>query len=168
MPGSFSAADQFDARTFGEVRTKIDEYLGPEYASQTHLIKGFFSDALTPELARERGMRPALLVDVDVDLYISTIQCLDWMFSMQLIVPGTVVYYDDVSVIKADQGGELKAHEEMTAKYDVSWRRVHDCCWEVLAINNPVGSGRAIAGVEAAQPSVGSRSSIDSRDAPGA
>ena len=67
-------------------------------------------------------MRPALLVDVDVDLYISALQTLDWMFAQGLIVVGTVVYYDDVSVIKAAQGGELRAHEEMTAKYRVEWQ----------------------------------------------
>ena len=44
-------------------------------------------------------------------------------------VPGTVVYYDDVEVVKADKGGELRAHAEMTAKYRVRWRHVHDSCW---------------------------------------
>ena len=60
--------------------------------------------------ARHRPLlRPnlALLIDVDVDLYISCMQCMDWMFANGLIVPGTVVYYDDVSIVKADAGGEL-------------------------------------------------------------
>ena len=34
------------------------------------------------------------------DLYISCIQCMDWMFANDLIIPGTVVYYDDVSIVK--------------------------------------------------------------------
>ena len=37
---------------------------------------------------------------IDPDLYISCLQCMDWMFANELIVPGTVVYYDDVSIIK--------------------------------------------------------------------
>ena len=134
LPGSFSAADQFGAYTFGEVRAKILEYLGPKYAAETRLIKGFFSDSLTPTLKAEKKMKPALLIDVDVDLYISCVQCMEWMLQQGLMVAGTVVYYDDVSIVKADAGGELKAHEELTAKYNIKWRKLHDSCWEVLEV----------------------------------
>ena len=34
-----------------------------------------------------------------------------------LAYPGTVVYYDDVKEVTAEEGGELAAHEEITAKY---------------------------------------------------
>ena len=71
-------------------------------------LQGFFSDACTPTLAAERGMKPALIIDCDIDLYISAFQCMDWMFAMKLAVAGTIVYYDDVSVIK-EEAGELKA-----------------------------------------------------------
>jgi len=134
LPGSFSAADQFGAYTFAEVRDKILEYLGPAFAEQTRLIKGFFSDSLTPTLKAERGMKPALLIDVDVDLYVSCVQCMSWMIEQGLLVAGTIVYYDDVSIVKADQGGELKAHEELSAKYGIKWRKLHDSCWECLEI----------------------------------
>ena len=134
LPGSFSAADQFGAYTFAEVEKKILEHVGEKWAPDTKLIKGFFSDSLTPTLKAERQMKPALLIDVDVDLYISCIQCMDWMFANGLIVPGTVVYYDDVSIVKADAGGELKAHKELTAKWKVEWKKLHDSCWEVASI----------------------------------
>ena len=133
-PGSFSAADQFGVYSFREVEQKILDHVGPQHADQTKLIKGFFSDSLTETLKEERGMQPALLIDVDVDLYVSCIQCMDWMFRHGLIVPGTVVYYDDVSIVKADAGGELKAHEELTEKYQVTWRKLHDSCWEVVDV----------------------------------
>ena len=113
---------------------KILDHVGEMWAPDTRLIKGFFSDSLTPTLKAEKGMKPALLIDVDVDLYISCMQCMDWMFANGLIVPGTVVYYDDVSIVKADAGGELKAHEELTAKWKVEWRKIHDSCWEVASI----------------------------------
>ena len=44
------------------------------------------------------------------------------------------MYYDDVSVVKASEGGELRAHEELTAKYNITWRKLHDSCWEVVEI----------------------------------
>ena len=128
-PGGFSAADQFGVYTFGEVKRKIEEHLGEEHSTKCGWVKGYFSDSLTPTLRRERKMQPALLIDVDVDLYISAVQCLDWALAQGVIVPGTVVYYDDVEVVKADRGGELRAHDEMSAKYNVAWRRVHDSCW---------------------------------------
>ena len=111
-----------------------EEYLGPDHAAKAKLIKGFFSDSLTPSLKAERGMRPALLIDVDVDLYISAYQCLDWMFGQGLIVAGTVVYYDDVSVVKANEGGELMAHAQLTDKYQVEWRQLHESCWECICV----------------------------------
>jgi len=134
LPGSFSAADQFGEYTFSGVRDKILEHVGPKHAEQTKLIKGFFSDALTPTLKAEKGMKPALLIDVDVDLYVSCVQCMEWMITQGLLVAGTVVYYDDVSIVKAEAGGELKAHEELSAKYDIRWRKLHDSCWEVLEV----------------------------------
>ena len=136
LPGSFSAADQFGAYTFGEVRDKILEHVGPKYAPQTKLIKGFFSDSLTPTLKAEKGMKPALLIDVDVDLYVSCVQCMEWMIQQGLLVKGTVVYYDDVSIVKADGGGELRAHEELSKKYNLEWRKLHDSCWECLEVGS--------------------------------
>ena len=136
LPGAFSAADQFDADTYGEVKRRIEEHIGPAHGGKYTMIKGFFSDSLTPTLAAERGMQPAMLVDVDVDLYISAVQCLDWMFAAGLIVAGTVVYYDDVSVVK-EEAGELRAHNEVSAKYGVRWRKLHDSCWEVVAVTPP-------------------------------
>ena len=79
-------------------------------------------------------MKPALLIDVDVDLYISCFQCMEWMITEGLMIAGTVVYYDDVSIVKGDTGGELKAHDELTLKYNIKWRKLHDSCWEVLEI----------------------------------
>jgi len=138
-PGGFSAADQFGVYTFGEVRRKIEAHLGPAHASRCEWVKGFFSEALTTTLRRERGMQPALLIDVDVDLYISAVQCLDWCLAQGVIVPGTIVYYDDVEVVKADKGGELRAHAEMTAKYGVTWRHVHDSCWVCESVRGLAG-----------------------------
>ena len=144
LPGAFSAADQFDASTFGEVKRKINDYLGPECAAKTRLIKGFFSDACTPTLAAELGMKPALIIDCDVDLYISAFHCMDWMFAMKLAIAGTIVYYDDVSVIK-EEAGELKAHLELTEKYDISWRKLHDSCWEVVSVGRcPPWTGHGV------------------------
>jgi hypothetical protein len=144
LPGAFSAADQFGVDTWSQCQAKLYSHvLGEDKArdaserSKFQMIKGFFSESLTPTLASERGMQPALLIDMDVDLYISTSQALTWAFEQGIVVPGTFVYYDDVSIVKADGGGELRAHEEVSARFGVQWRKYSDDLWRVVSIDGP-------------------------------
>ena len=120
---------------------------------RVNLIPGFFDRSLTRSLAHERGMRPALYVDIDVDLYSSAYAALDWLFANGLVVPGTVIGYDDWGyglkltdkrrpsarvnlqklLLRGDPSqkaeiehadGEPRAHREIAAKYGVVFRAV--------------------------------------------
>ena len=57
------------------------------------LVPGFYNESLTPTLARTAPV--ALYVDINCDLYISTYQALDWLCANRLVVPGTIIGYDD-------------------------------------------------------------------------
>jgi hypothetical protein len=148
LPGAFSAADKFDVTTWAQCQAKLNAHVLGDKAEmhdkvtsgRLDWVKGFYSDSLTPSLAADRQMRAALLVDCDVDLYISAAQCLTWLFASGIIVPGTFVYYDDVGTIKADRGGELKAHEEATETYGVTWHKFSDDLWRCIAIARPPAS----------------------------
>lgn len=152
LPGAFSAADQFGVSSWQQCRTRLYAHVLGDAAASDHgtarprleFVKGFFSDSLTAGLASERQMRPALLIDMDVDLYISTKQALTWAFEEGIIVVGTFIYYDDVGIVKAEGGGELRAHEEATRTYGVSWHRYSDDLWRVVAIASPPGTARAV------------------------
>lgn len=151
LPGAFSAADKFDVTTWAQCQAKLNAHvLGEDKVDDAvecerlGWIKGFYSDSLTPSLAADRQMRAALLVDCDVDLYISAVQCLTWLFESGIIGPGTFVYYDDVGVIKADRGGELKAHEEVTERYGVTWHKFSDDLWRCTDIARPPAAVIAI------------------------
>ncbi|MBM3777712.1 MAG: hypothetical protein FJW23_05655 [Acidimicrobiia bacterium] len=91
--------------------------------------EGFFSDSLTPELAASGDLRPALYIDIDCDLYISTYQALDFMFAHGLATTGTYVGYDDWGDTREWTEGESRAHKEIADKYGVrftecvSWGR---------------------------------------------
>jgi hypothetical protein len=98
-----------------------------------HFIRGFFNETLTEDLATRSGMRPAFLVDIDCDLYSSTMQALDFMLTMRLLVPGSFVYYDDISdrylqgAIHRQNGfkkpvEEALAHLDITAKWGLKWK----------------------------------------------
>ncbi|MBF8263317.1 MAG: hypothetical protein HW387_982 [Parachlamydiales bacterium] len=85
---------------------------------------GFFEQILT-ESFMDTNPRPAFWVDIDVDLYISTIQVLDFMLRKHLIVPSTIVSFDDWGATEEYKGGESLAWKEMCEKYSVSAKEIH-------------------------------------------
>lgn len=99
------------------------------------LISGMYGESLRPGLARERGMRPAVYVDVDADLYKSSHQALAWMYAEQLVVPGTVIGFDDwwalpcaANDTHAERYGEAKAHAQLAQRYGAYFRCVCGPC----------------------------------------
>lgn len=55
------------------------------------LVDGFYSDSLTPALRDTLG--PLVFVNIDVDIYSSTVELLDFIEPM--LRPGVVLYWDD-------------------------------------------------------------------------
>ena len=94
--GGYSAADAMNewnvTKLMAGVLTRVGALLGKSgvasnrvvaRVARTILIPGYFNESLTPSLLRTYRFQPALLVDVDVDIYSSTKQCLDWMFAVR-------------------------------------------------------------------------------------
>lgn len=81
--------------------------------------KGWFSDTLKPELVESGAFKCAAYVDIDADLYNSTLDVLDFMFAHRLIQAGTLIGYDDWGDTDLWTAGESRAHKEIMAKYDV-------------------------------------------------
>lgn len=120
-PGAWSSASALNESSphalFARLRSKIGRNDGPVV-----FVRGFFNKSLTSTLKRRMGLQPALLVDVDVDLYLSARQCLTYMLSNGLLIPGSLVRYDDW---KGDANwGETRAHEELTAEWKIKWRTI--------------------------------------------
>lgn len=105
-----------------------------------NFVAGFYNESLAPardSALMQLGLAPASYVDVDCDLYSSSIDALDFMFRNQLIVPGTIVGYDDWWILPCGRGGEElsplevgegRAHAEMTRRYDVEFLCVAGPC----------------------------------------
>ena len=127
--GQYSAADAMGvfnlSELIGYVAQRVDR-------PNTTFVPGYFSESLTDALMRRYTFQPALLVDVDVDIYMSTVQCLDWMLSHQLLIPSSFVRYDDWPAATADDGeaagtlfyGQARAHYEISRRHRVKWRHV--------------------------------------------
>lgn len=83
------------------------------------IYEGWFSDTLKAELVENGTFKPAAYVDIDADLYNSTMDVLDFMFTHKLIGPGTLIGYDDWGDTDLWTAGESRAHKEIMEKYDV-------------------------------------------------
>lgn len=135
LPGAFSAADALSEYSLPQLLQALREKI--EYSNLT-LVPGFYNESLNDTLWRRHRFQPALLVDVDVDLYSSSMQCLTWMLDRRLIVPGTLVRYDDFRQPR-QRFGEGRAHREITRKYRITWRNLgvnglDSREWQVIAI----------------------------------
>jgi len=82
------------------------------------LVAGFYSDTLTPDLAKK--MLPAKYISIDVDLYISSVQVHKFIVENKLIIPGTIVRYDDWGG-EGGFSGEHRAHLEMCEEYGINF-----------------------------------------------
>ena len=134
--GKYRNGGFFDVRKKLKVDTAEDAMRAIEDAidePRVSLLRGAFTDVLTPELVDVLGMRPACLVDVDCDLYRGAHDAPTWMRSCGLLVPGTVICYDDWDAFPVHEGGESLAHDETVA----------DICEEVW-ISKPNGHQKAV------------------------
>jgi len=86
----------------------------------TYFISGFFKDVLNDSLVLQYDFKSAIFIDIDVDIYSSTIECLEFMFQNNLIEKDTIIAYDDWGAFKEFTGGESKAHIELMKKYNTT------------------------------------------------
>lgn len=127
--GGFDAREKFGAKTVEDCvsRTflKLETIIGSKCSSlanpclcpEIKLIPGFFCDTLKTKLVEKYNMKPAAFVDLDADIYSSTFEALEFMCKNNLIVPGTLLAYDDWGGTpgwKEFKDGESRAHKEIS------------------------------------------------------
>lgn len=94
MPENDEGGGFFAKRFSVSYRKVINNLLkNNAFSYKEHLIKGYFTDSLTPELQRElMNYRPAVVL-IDSDLYSSALEVLRFM--APLFQEGTIVIFDD-------------------------------------------------------------------------
>ena len=141
---AFDSFDGFPADTpvadnskykVGHVRTGEAEFLEllGRYGQSTQrvrVVRGFYSESLTPVLANEfraRGSR-ASFVTVDCNLYESYRDVLRWCD--EFLQPGCVVYLDDFNTFRAQADrGPRRAWAEYLVESRWTFEPFHDVCW---------------------------------------
>lgn len=122
--GAFNAVTRLGVNTVQEAIQAFQDKITFSPV-QTHFIPGFYKDSLNKALTAKYDFKPAYYVDVDVDLYSSTVECLDFMFRNNLIQPGTFIAYDDWGGTVEYEGGESKAHVEIMSKYNATTEHIY-------------------------------------------
>uniref|UniRef100_A0A7S3AJK4 Uncharacterized protein n=1 Tax=Haptolina ericina TaxID=156174 RepID=A0A7S3AJK4_9EUKA len=143
--GGLNAAKLLNITSWKVLQAVLTRNIG--YAAEkTHFLRGFYNESLAngAALARRLGMRPAFLLDIDCDLYTSATQALRFSLDAGLLVPGTFVYYDDVSAYDLEAlehprmrntskeyeiPEELRAHMEISKEYGLRWRSTRNLGW---------------------------------------
>ena len=126
--GDFDSTKHFGVKTVKEAMESMREFTKDSFNKETELkiIPGFYSE-LTDDMVELYDMKPACYIDLDADMYLSTIQALDFMFRNNLVVEGTIIGYDDWGGTLGWQtmsDGVSKAHKEIIDKYGVTFRLI--------------------------------------------
>ena len=116
MPAG-SADEEGSMWTPGQFRSTIEQTkqflnLNGIDWKRTFLIKGWYSDTLTPALVAEHRIQKASVIMIDCDIYISSRQALD--FCTPLIKGEAVIFFDDW--IEDKNVGECRALDEFLKK----------------------------------------------------
>jgi len=139
--GNFDASKALETTNWNDLEKLLRQHIGT-LAAPYEFIRGFFSDSLTPRLPIEKDMKLALVIDIDTDIYISAKQALDWCFANNLVVPGTLISYDELcqSKLWTTWGdGEARAHKEIAEKYQVHFRGLPG--WVSIFVVEKLGPG---------------------------
>lgn len=123
--GTLSSCEHFGSDGVDECVKSIYDKIKPQLNEETklELIPGFFSDVCNKELVQKYGMGPAGYIDVDCDLYASTVDVLEFVIQNGIMVPGTYLFYDDwggTEGWKDGLDGESRAHKEIMGKYNIN------------------------------------------------
>lgn len=132
LPDEDISVDPLRSRDWfaGEFKHDLKDY----EVSDFQLVRGWFKDTLNDDILPLLRSKPIGLIHIDCDMYSSTMDVLEFMFSHQLIRPGCLLVYDDWGGY-ADhyhknaieiyheyheyESGEGRAHAEIMDKYGV-------------------------------------------------
>lgn len=95
------------------------------FTHKEHLVKGYFSDSLTPELQVELTPFKAAVILIDCDIYESTVTVLD--FIKPLLQTSTIVIFDDWHSFSHDEGEQRALREFLEINKNFSFTEIPEC-----------------------------------------
>jgi hypothetical protein len=106
----------FEERSYKAPRPLFEETIATAARGwQVRVVPGYYNVSLTPQVVHEHNLRAAAFVNIDCDLYDSTMSALE--FVTPLLQTGTVIYFDDWFYCGGDMRlGEAGACADWLAK----------------------------------------------------
>lgn len=131
--GSFDARITTKSSSSQEAHDKALEYIKDNVHKSIDitLINGWFIDTCITENISKYNMGPASFINVDCDLYISTIQILEFVIKNNICIPGTIIRYDDLMATD-EYKGERRAHKEIKDKYKLKLENINEFTFKIL------------------------------------
>ena len=120
----FNAKYHFQEENTAIIIERIMQLL-PDREIPVDWIEGYFSDVLNDLFMEKYQPAPAFWLDIDVDLYLSAKQVLTFMCDKKLVLPQTIISYDDWGGTEEYKGGESLAHKEMCEEFGVICDEIH-------------------------------------------
>ena len=136
VKGGFALKDH--CPRWGGERTKeaglryIEQQLQPyrNFDINIKLISGWFKDTLNKDIVKLIKSNKAMFVHIDTDIYISTLEVLDFIFNNNILEDQCLIKYDDWDLrdynIEMYTAGQSKAHVEMLEKYKPNLTQICD------------------------------------------
>jgi len=120
--GAFNSVEYWKVNSIEEAMNKLYERFEP-FPTKVELIPGYYSDVLTDELGEKMSKMKASFLHIDTDIYLSTLQLLDWIFKWDILMDGGIIRYDDWPSTPEWTAGESRAHLETCKKYNLLFQR---------------------------------------------
>lgn len=127
--GAFTSAQHLHMAP-ENVLPHLNQYVKQYTDRPVEFIKGFYEDTLNDDLMKRHDFKEPLFISMDVDIHKSCIQV--WEFMIKLVVPGTIIRYDDwgdfTNPMWEGQAegtfGESLAHKQIVEKYGIEFEDI--------------------------------------------
>ena len=117
--GAFNVCKDFNLKSIEEA---IQFVRGNVERKDIHLIPGYFNETLNKEGISHTYS--ASYIHIDVDLYSSTIEVLDFILANRVLKISGIIRYDDWMWVAEGVAGNSLAHQQMVQKYGVQFNRL--------------------------------------------
>lgn len=126
---AYSAKTWMQTSSVEEAVIKVKQFISSNIDEEFLLIPGYYENSLQSSLLKKFKLNPATYIDVDCDIYGSTIECLSFMINNNLIRKGTVIGFDDWKCTpdwENFSSGESRAWKELSMYYNIDWKFLYD------------------------------------------
>lgn len=128
-PDTFNAVKRLDLDSPEDCANKITREVATIFSrnDNSSAVK-IFPGLVEETLPKQKDLAPAFYVDFDLDIYSPTKYAFNYLMENNLIVPGTLIGYDDwggTPGFEEFKDGESRAHKEILDQWGISMTKLY-------------------------------------------